>query len=98
MSDTHNLDESVDLLHEFRTPGFTPYTVKHPSGLVGQHMGTHLSIFAPTEKGGPATSLVARVPFANIPSHLHATSGWPSTMDAIEALDDTAKRLPGFLP
>lgn len=97
MSDQHNLDPSQDLLSEFSTPGFTPYTVHHPSGLVGEHRGTHLSVYAPTEKGGPATNLVSRVLFKNAPKNVHAKTGWPSTMDAIEALDDTAKRLPGFI-
>lgn len=94
-SDVHNLDPSVDLLSQFSTPGFTPYQVKHPSGLVADHMGTHLSIYAPQERGGPATNLVARVAFPSPPKNLHSKHGWPTTMDAIDALDDTAKRLEG---
>ncbi len=99
-SDVHNLDPSVDLLSQFSTPGFTPYKVKHPSGLVADHMGTHLSIYAPREPGGVATNLVARVAFPNLPKNPHSKDGWPTTMDAIDALDDTAKRLgrSGFVP
>ena len=98
-SGVHNLDPSVDLLHEFSTPGFKPYQVKHPSGLVGTHMGTHVSIYAPTEPGGPATNLVARVAFPRhrLPKNPASTTGWPDTIDAIDALDDTARRLPGLM-
>lgn len=98
MSDQHDLDPSIDVLSQFHTPNFTPYQVKHPSGLVGEHMGTHLSIYAPTEKGGPATNLVSRVLFSNVPKNRHAKTGWPSTMDAVEALDEASKKIPGLMP
>ena len=59
---------------------FQPYRIKHPSGLVGVHHGTHLSIY------GRDSHPVASVVFS-------PRIGWPDTMDAIEALDDTSRLL-----
>lgn len=85
---------------ELTTPGHKPYTVNHPSGLVGQHMGTHLSVYAKSlrDPDSPPRRLVARVLFNKSPESRTSHTGWPDEMDAIEALDDVAKRLPGFLP
>ena len=41
-----NLDPFEDLVSDIASPGFKPYTVKHPSGLVGIHRGTHLSVYS----------------------------------------------------
>lgn len=97
MSDDHprNLDPFEDLVAEIATPGFKPYTLRHPSGLVGVHRGTHLSVYArhPSDPQGEATNLVARVVFDNTPKDRASAGGWPDELDAIGALDDTARRL-----
>lgn len=94
-----NLDPFEDLVSDIASPGFKPYTVKHPSGLVGIHRGTHLSVYA-RDGRGEHSNLVARVVFDRQPKTRASTKGWPSTMDALDALDDTAKRLStsGFVP
>ena len=97
-----NLDPFEDLVSDISSPGFRSYQVNHPSGLVGVHRGTHLSVYARSHQDpeGEPTNLVARVLFDRIPRDRAGRQGWPSTMDAVEALDDTAKRLgrSGFVP
>lgn len=89
------LDPFDDLVSDLATPGFKPYTIKHPSGLVADHYGTHLSIRArgPHDSPGEASNLVSRVVFNRVPQDRSSSQGWPSAMDALDALDQAAKQL-----